>query len=202
MGSSLPKVNSVLAKVDRKMEELQDWVNYVKSTDVNALNDIIMDRSPAASMESIREQVEHLEGAIQADQETTKHVRSAMIELQDKIANPSFNTLEIKDYFPQSGMINSDRGSPKSNSMSRERDIVRNGIERLEKQILQLIGVLISQDQVDIVLLKKCKTVDVPAMNSAIGNVQKALQKYVGFEGMDSENCDRIDGLMNQAQNW
>ena len=51
-------------------------------------------------------------------------------------------------------------------------------------------------------LLKKCKTVDVPAMNSAIGNVQKALQKYVGFEGMDSENCDRIDGLMNQAQNW
>ena len=36
-------------------------------------------------------------------------------------------------------------------------------------------------------LLKKCKTVDVPAMNSAIGNVQKALQKYIGFEGMDSE---------------
>ena len=116
---------------------------------VNTLNDIIMDRSPAASMESIREQVEHLEGAIQADQETTKHVRSAMIELQDKIANPSFNTLEIKDYFPQSGMINSDRGSPKSNSMSRERDIVRNGIERLEKQIPQLIGVLISQDTLD-----------------------------------------------------
>ena len=72
-GSSLRKVNSVLAKVDRKMEEFQDWVNYVKPTDitteipmeiVNTLNDIIMDRSPAASMEYVRERVEHLEGAI------------------------------------------------------------------------------------------------------------------------------------------
>ena len=55
----------------------------------------------------------------------------------------------------------------------------------LEKQILQLISIHISHDQVDIAQLKKCKTVDVPAVNSAIGNVQKALKKYVGFEGMD-----------------
>ena len=54
----------------------------------------------------------------------------------------------------------------------------------------------------DIALLKKCKNVNVPAVNSAIGNVQKALQKYVGFEGMDSEYCDRIEVLMDQAQNW
>ena len=82
-------------------------------------------------------------------------------------------------------MINSDQGSPRSNSTSRERDIVKKGIKRLEKQILQLISVLISGEQVDIVLLKKCKTVDVPAVNSAIGNVQKALQKYIGFDGTD-----------------
>ena len=192
------------------MEEFQDWVYHVKPTDmtseipqkiVNTLNDIIMNRSPAASMEYVHELVEHLEGAIQADQETTEHVRSAMMELQDKIAN-LFNTLEVRDYSPLDGVINSVQSSPKSNSTSRERDIVKKGIERLEKQILQLIGVLISPDQVDIVLLRKCKTVDVPAVNSAIGYVQKTLQKYVEFEGMDLEYCDRIKVLMDQTQNW
>ena len=59
-----------------------------------------------------------------------------------------------------------------------------------------------SQDQVNVTLLKKCKTVDVPAVNSAMGNVQKALQKYLGFSGMDSEYCDRIGELMDRAQAW
>ena len=211
MGSSLLKVNSVLAEVDRKMEEFQDWVNYVKPTDMtaeialeimNAGNDIILDKSPAVSMEYVSERMEQLEGAGQADQEITEHVRSAMVELQDRIANSSINTLEVRVYSPADGVINSDLGSPKSNLTLRERNIVRKGIKRLERQILQLIGVLISCDQVDIELLKKCKTVDVPAINSAIGNVQKALEKYVGFEGMDSEYSDRIEVLMDQAQNW
>ena len=60
-----------------------------------------------------------------------------MIELQEKRSNPSLNTSEVRDYSPQSGMINSDQGSPRSNSTSRERDIVKKGIKRLEKQILQ-----------------------------------------------------------------
>ena len=65
------------------------------------------------------------------------------------------------------------------NPVSRERDVVRKGIERLEKQITQLISVFISREQVYIALLKKCKTVDVPAVNSVIGNIQRSLQKYV-----------------------
>ena len=101
VGSSLRKVNSVLVEVDRKMEEFQDWVNYVKPRDmtaeipmeiVNTLNDIIKDKSPVTSMEYVCECVEHLEGAVQADWETTEHVRSAMVELQDKIANSLVNT--------------------------------------------------------------------------------------------------------------
>ena len=43
---------------------------------------------------------------------------------------------------------------------------------------------------------------DVPAVNSAIGNIQKAQQKYVGFKGMHSSYCDTIDNLMDRAQNW
>ena len=92
--------------------------------------------------------------------------------------------------------------SIESESINLERNIVRKGIERLEKQISQLIGSTISKDQVDIALLKRCKTVDVPAVNSAICNIQKALQKYVGFKGMQSSYCDTIDNLMDKAQNW
>ena len=54
----------------------------------------------------------------------------------------------------------------------------------------------------DIALLKKCKTVDVPAVNAAIGSIQRALQKYVGFEGMESEFCDGKETLVDLAQTW
>ena len=116
-----------------------------------------------------------------------------MNDLQDKLdvmppQNTSSRILDPRDCSPLvEGELNSCRSSPTASSTSRERKIVRKGIERLEKQILQLVGVSISQDQVNIALLKKCKTVDVLAVNSAIENVQKALQKYVGFNEMDSE---------------
>ena len=53
----------------------------------------------------------------------------------------------------------------------------------MERKISQLIGAVISKEHVNIALLKKCKTVDVPAVNSAVGNIQK----YVGFKGMESK---------------
>ena len=40
------------------------------------------------------------------------------------------------------------------------------------------------------------------AVNSVIGNMQKTLQKYVGFRGMDPEYCDGIGELMGRAQAW
>ena len=43
---------------------------------------------------------------------------------------------------------------------------------------------------------------DVPAVNSAIGNMQKALQKYVGFTGIDSKYCDKIGEFMDKAHAW
>ena len=59
---------------------------------------------------------------------------------------------------------------------SRDQDIVRKGIERLEKQISQYTRIQISRGQIDIALLKKCKTTDIPAVNLAIENIQRALQ--------------------------
>ena len=70
---------------------------------------------------------------------------------------------------------------------ARERKIVRKGIDWLEMQINQYINVYVSKDQIDIALIKKCKTTDIPALNSDMGNIQKALQKYVDFDGMDPD---------------
>ena len=39
-------------------------------------------------------------------------------------------------------------------------------------------------------------------MHSAMGNIQKALQKYVGFNGMNPVYCDGIEELMDKAQAW
>ena len=43
----------------------------------------------------------------------------------------------------------------------REREIVRKGIDRLEMQIKQYTSVHVSRNQVDIALIKKCKTTDI-----------------------------------------
>ena len=85
---------------------------------------------------------------------------------------------------------------------AREREIVRKGIDWLEMKIKQYINVYVSKDQVDIALLKMCKITDVPSLNSVMGNIQKALQRYVGFDGMNAEYCDRIEALMDRAQAW
>ena len=90
VGSTLHKVNLVMVEVDRKMDEFQDWVYYVKPTDmtakipteiVNSLDDVIMDKSRATTMEYVRERVEYLEGEVRAGRETTEHVWSAIVEL-------------------------------------------------------------------------------------------------------------------------
>ena len=198
------------------MEEFQDWINYVKPTDMtteirmeiqNSLNEVIQDNSPAATMESVRQRVEELVQGVRFDCQAADHVRSVVIDLQEKLCITNFvnfnsRTPEVRDSSPQIREMNQDQGSPTSNPASRQREIVRMWIKRLEKQILQLISVRISHDQVGIALLKKCKTVEIPVVNSAIGNVQKALQKYVGFYGMNSEYCDKIEILMDQAEAW
>ena len=89
-----------------------------------------------------------------------------------------------------------------NDAKAREREVVKKGIDRLEKQVLQYIGVFISKDLVDITLVKKCQTTDIPALNIAVGKMQKSLKRYVGFEDIDVNNCNKIENLMDKAQIW
>ena len=85
---------------------------------------------------------------------------------------------------------------------SREREIVRKGIERLEIQLMHFTKSEIVEEPLHIPLIKKCKTVDVPSVHAAVGHIQKALQRFVKFPGIDAEYCDYINDLMDIAENW
>ena len=64
VGSLVSIANSLMVEVERKMEEFQEWVNYVTPKNVtlgipreivDSLNEILLDKSPASIMESVSE---------------------------------------------------------------------------------------------------------------------------------------------------
>ena len=78
-----------------------------------------------------------------------------MVQLQEIVNNQSCNAPEVRDQVRYSEAGGADQESLSSNPTSREREVVRKGIERMEKQISQLISIFISQEKVDIKLFKK-----------------------------------------------
>ena len=86
--------------------------------------------------------------------------------------------------------------------MSGNRDVVCKGIERSEKLILQLISTRIPSDHMNIALIRKCNTIDLPALQSASKTCEKSLLKYLSFPGVDNSYCDRISTLLDKAESW
>ena len=73
VGASVSTANSLVEDVGRKMEEFQEWVNYVTPKDVtseipkeivDSLNEIILEKTPTSDRELVNECVKHLEGLI------------------------------------------------------------------------------------------------------------------------------------------
>ena len=56
--------------------------------------------------------------------------------------------------------------------LERERSSKKKSIERARKQLQQIVTVDLEVSPVDISLVKKYKTVDVPAVHSAVGSIQ------------------------------
>ena len=164
---------------------------------IQSLNNTIMGKAPSIAVELINQPIDDLTQVSCTDQARSADIRFEFADLQER----------INSSIPFPGAV-STRPTAKSSRMGlrevkvREPEIVRKVIDRLKMQIKQYIIVYASKDQVEIGLIKKCKTTDIPALNSATGNIQKALQKYVGFDGMDPDYCDRIDELMDRAQAW
>ena len=197
MESTIRKVYLVLDKVENRMEEFTVWINHMKEYNrnekipadvINSLQEMIQDTSTASSMGELRVHMDEMAQEFCNERSRNDLMQTLVLNLQDKVEEfprPSSTTSlanSRENLLSQDGNMQSSL-SIDCETANMERDIIRKGIERLERQILQLIGSPISKHQVDIALLKRCKTVDVPAVNSAVGHIQKALQKYVGFKG-------------------
>ena len=143
--TSLGKVNSVLHKVEDRMEEFMIWISHIKESKrneeiVNSLHDLIQDTSAASSVEDLLLQVEEISQEVFDDRSRTNLLRSMVLNLQDKLEefprqNPASSLMGSReDLSHQDGNVQ-DSNAIDSETANLERDIVRKGIERLEKQI-------------------------------------------------------------------
>ena len=153
---SLGNVNMVLGKVEGRMEEFILWINHFKDipADVmNSIQELIQDTSAASSVKDLRLQVEEISLEVLDESSRTNLLRSMVFNLQDKLEEfpkqTSTSSLadSREDISHRDGNVQSS-SSTESESINLQRDFVRKGIERLEKQISQLIEPTISKDQV------------------------------------------------------
>ena len=162
---------------------------------MNSMQEIINDSSPGVAVDRMRDEIRELRDSLATSRYATEGLRGLVVNLSDQVSsNPPTQiirdeTLVLRDE------INTE-------TSKRECEIVLKGIERTEKQLKQLILNDIYAESVDSSLIKKYKTIDVPCVHAAIGSIQKSLQRYVKFSGMDSRYCDEINDILDEAENW
>ena len=190
-------------KLDEKMEMVQDW--FVELTTratpdipkeiVDSIQEVINDSSSGSAVHRMREEIGEIRNSLDTSRHATEGLRGLVVNLSKQLANTSYHPVIQGQY--------SLRRDPTSEeSTLREQEIIRKGIEWAEKQLRQIILVDSAIDSKNISLIKKLKTVDVPSVHTAVGNIQKSLQKYVKFHGMDHEYCDSINDLLDSVENW
>ena len=187
--------------LDEKMEMVQEWIielttgtsGEVPKEVVNSILNVINDSAPGMVVEDLRSELDEMRGSMNLNRSTTEGLRNVVADLSDQLINMSQSALLISS---------PPRDRECMQSTRQERDIVRKGLERTEKQLKQIILSDITTIGTDISLIKKHKTVDVPAVHAAVGSMQKSLQKYVKFSGMDPEYCELMNELLDSAENW
>ena len=196
-------ISTVEDRVKENLETVSKWFADLTARPspeipreiMNSLQEIINDSSPGVAIDRMRNEIRELRDSLMTSRYATEGLRGLVVNLSDQVSsNPP--TQIIRD---ESLILRDDLNTETSR---RECEIVRKGIEQTDKQLRQLILNNIQTEPVDISLIKKYKTVDVPCVHSAIGNIQKSLQRYVKFSGMNSEYCDVINDLLDEAENW
>lgn len=188
-------------KLDEKVEMIQEWFVHMSSqvpTDVpaeivNSIQEVITDSSPCLAVNRMRVELDEIRGLLDSSRHITKSLRGLVVDLSDQVVNSSMQSAITEPRMQE-------KDSRSSESHVRERDIVRKSIECVRKQLKQIVSVDLRMNPVDISLIKK--TVDVPAVHSAMGSIQKSLQKYVTFSGVEYNYCDEVNEFLNYAENW
>ena len=145
-------------------------------------------------IEGLCGKVKGLEQTIVTERNAVLGLRDMVVGLSERVDSSLSTAMASKS---ASGSVLGERIN-----ISREREVIRKGIERSEKIILQLIFTRIPTDYVDISLIRKCNTIDLPALQSATKTCEKSLLKYLSFPDVDNSFCDRISALLDQAEAW
>ena len=195
-------VSRVENKVAENLETVQEWfvdLTSRPSTEIpreiiNSIQDVINDSSPGIAVDRMRDEIREIRDSLSTSQYVTEGLRGLVVDLSDQMSNTSIPQIVLEE-----NLVSRDNSGIETSR--RECEVVRKGMQRTEKHLRQLILNDIDTEPVDTSLIKKYKTVDVPCVHSAIGSIQKSLQRYVKFSGMDSGYCDAINDLLDDAEN-
>ena len=197
------RVHSLDTKLDEKVEMIQDWFVHilaqvhkdVPAELVNSIQEVIADSSPGLAVNRMTEELDEIRDSLDSSRHMTEGLRGLVVDLSDQIVNSSMQNILSEPRVQEKDFRSFE-------SHTRERDLVKKSIERARKQLQQIVIADLGMNPVDISLVKKYKTVDVPAVHSAVGNIQKSLQKYVKFPGVSYEYCDEVNEFLDYAENW
>ena len=154
----------------------------------------VVDTAHTVVIEGLCGKVKGLEQTIVTECNAVKCLCDMVVGLSERVYSSLSTAVTSR---PASGPVLGD-----CLNLVRERDVIRKGIERSEKLILQLISTRIPSDYVDIALIRKCNTIDLPALQSASKTCEKSLLKYLSFPGVNNSYCDRISSLLDSAESW
>ena len=118
-------------------------------------------------MNRMRAELEEISDSVSSNQHVAESLRSLVVDLSGQVINSTMNSVLMEP------MV-SERNAKHNESCSREKDVVKKSIERAKKQLEQIVSVELRMETLDISLIKKYKTVDVPAVHSTVGNPCKS----------------------------
>jgi len=162
---------------------------------INSIQEVITDSSPGLAVNRMRVELDEIRGSLGFNKHVAESLRGLVVDLSEQVMNNSMNAALLE---PRA--LEKDLRQTESNS--REKEVVKKSIERAMKTLEQIASVDLMMNPLDILLIKKYKTVDVPAVHSAVGSIHKSLQKYETFSGVEYEYCDEINEFLDYGENW
>ena len=162
---------------------------------INSIQEVITDSSPGLAVNRMRVELDEIRGSLGFNKHVAESLRGLVVDLSEQVMNNSMKAALLE---PRA--LEKDLRQTESNS--REKEVVKKSIERAMKTLEQIASVDLMMNPLDILLIKKYKTVDVPAVHSAVGSIHKSLQKYETFSGVEYEYCDEINEFLDYGENW
>ena len=157
--------DSQFSSLTNQLQVLCESSNTAQPPPIPTSSVEVVDAEHTIIIEGLRGKVKGLEQTIVTERNAVL-VRDMVVDLSERVDSSLSTAMTSQS---ASGSVLGDRLN-----ITRERDVVRKGIERSEKLILQLISIRIPTDYVDISLIRKCNTIDIPALQSATKTCEKS----------------------------